>query len=438
LSKVFVLDTSKRPLDPVHPAWARKLLSSGQAAVWRRYPFTIILKKEINQGGVHPLRLKLDPGSKVTGIAVVNDASGEVVFAAELEHRGQAIKAALDNRRAVRRNRRQRKTQYRKPRFESRRRSKGWLAPSLMSRISNIETWARRIIRSCPIAALSQELVKFDMQAMDNPEIEGMQYQQGTLAGYEVREYLLLKWGHRCAYCLAQDVPLQVEHIVSRAHGGSNRVSNLCLACEACNSKKGTQDIRTFLQQEPELLARILAQAKASLKDAAAVNATRWALYERLKALGLPIECGSGGLTKYNRVTRGLEKAHWLDAACVGTSTQETLLTKHVSPLHIKAVGTGCRQMCRMDHYGFPRTGPKQAKRIKGFQTGDLVRAVVPTGKNAGTYMGRVAVRSTGSFNITTSQKTVQGISHRFCTVIHRCDGYRYTHERRAVLPPAS
>ncbi len=189
MSKVFVLDTSKRPLDPVHPAWARKLLSSGQAAVWRRYPFTIILKKEINQPRVQLLRLKLDPGSKVTGIAVVNDASGEVVFAAELEHRGQAIKAALDNRRAVRRNRRQRKTQYRKPRFENRRRSKGWLAPSLMSRISNIETWARRIMRSCPIAALSQELVKFDMQAMDNPEIEGVQYQQGTLAGYEVREY---------------------------------------------------------------------------------------------------------------------------------------------------------------------------------------------------------------------------------------------------------
>jgi 5-methylcytosine-specific restriction endonuclease McrA len=106
-----------------------------------------------------------------------------------------------------------------------------------MSRISNIETWARRIMRFCPIAAISQEMVKFDMQAMDNPQIEAAQYQQGTLAGYEVREYLLLKWGHKCTYCLAHDVPLQVEHIVSRARGGSNRVSNLCLACSACNSK---------------------------------------------------------------------------------------------------------------------------------------------------------------------------------------------------------
>jgi 5-methylcytosine-specific restriction endonuclease McrA len=437
LSKVFVLDTNKRPLDPVHPAWARKLLSWGQAAVWRRYPFTIILKKEVNQPVVQPLRLKLDPGSKVTGIAVINDASGEVVFAAELEHRGQAIKAALDDRRDVRRNRRQRKTRYRKPRFDNRKKPKGWLTPSLMSRIFNIETWTRRIMRFCPIAALSQELVKFDMQAMDNPAIEGARYQQGTLAGYEVREYLLLKWGHKCAYCLAKDVPLQVEHIQCRARGGSNRVSNLCLACEACNIKKGTQDIRDFLKCKPELLARILAQVQASLKDAAAVNATHWALYERLKAIGLPIECGSGGLTKYNRATRGLEKAHWLDAACVGKSTPETLLIKHVSPLYIKAVGTGCRQMCRMDRYGFPRTGPKQAKRVKGFQTGDLVRAVVPTGKNAGTYVGRVAIRATGAFNITTAQRAVQGISHQYCTALHRYDGYSYSHERRAVFPPA-
>jgi 5-methylcytosine-specific restriction endonuclease McrA len=438
LSKVFVLDTKKRPLDPVHPGWARKLLSSGRAAVWRRYPFTLILKKEINQPEIQPLRLKIDPGSKVTGIAVVNDSSGEVVFAAELQHRGQAIKAALDGRRAARRSRRQRKTRYRKPRFENRVRSKGLLAPSLMSRISNIETWTCRIMRFCPIASISQELVKFDMQEMDNPEIEGAQYQHGTLAGYEVREYLLLKWGHTCAYCLAQDVPLQVEHIVSRARGGSNRVSNLCLACGACNNKKGTQDIRDFLKQEPELLERILTQAKASLRDAASVNSTRWALLERLKVFGVPIERGSGGLTKYNRATRGLEKTHWLDAACVGRSTPEILLIKAVSPLHIKAVGTGSRQMCRMDRYGFPRTGPKQAKRVKGFQTGDLVLAIVPSGKHTGTYVGRVAVRAMGAFNITTTQGTVQGISHRHCKVLHRCDGYSYEYERRSVFALAS
>ncbi len=270
------------------------------------------------------------------------------------------------------------------------------------------------------------ELVKFDLQKEENPEIAGVQYQQGTLAGYEVREYLLEKWNRRCVYCGVKDTQLQVEHIQPRAKGGTNRVSNLCLACEKCNVAKGTQDIKVFLAKKHDMLKHIMAQAKAPLKDAAAVNTTRWALFERLKATGLPIECGSGGLTKYNRVTRGLEKSHWLDAACVGKSTPECLKINGVHPLLIKAMGHGSRQMCSMDRYGFPRTGPKGAKKVKGFQTGDIVQAIVTTGKKQGTYVGRVLVRSTGSFDITTKQGRVQGISHRFCAPIHRCDGYSY------------
>src|SRR5439155_5808867 len=113
--------------------------------------------------------------------------------------------------------------------------------------------------------------------------------------------------------------------------------------------KKGTQDIREFLKQEPDLLARILAQVKAPLRDATAINAIRWELFRQLQVLGLPMECGSGGRTKFNRVTRGLAKAHWLDAACVGASTPEMLQIKHVSPLHIQPKGTGSRQLCRMN-----------------------------------------------------------------------------------------
>jgi len=116
MSKVFVLDTNKEPLDPVHPGRARLLLTQGRAAVFRRYPFTIILRQALPQSSRHPLRLKIDPGSKTTGLALVDDATGEVVFAAELQHRGQAIKKALASRRQVRRSRRQHKTRYRKPR----------------------------------------------------------------------------------------------------------------------------------------------------------------------------------------------------------------------------------------------------------------------------------------------------------------------------------
>ena len=171
-----------------------------------------------------------------------------VVFAADLWHRGQEIKKSLERRRASRRWRRQRHTRYRKPRFDNRRNTAdGWIAPSLESRVCNVITWVKRLMRVCPLVAVSQELVRFDMQFMENPEISGVQYQQGALAGYEVREYLLEKWGRQCVYCGAKDVPLEVEHICPRAKNGSNRLGNVTGACEPCNQKKGTQDIRVLL-----------------------------------------------------------------------------------------------------------------------------------------------------------------------------------------------
>jgi 5-methylcytosine-specific restriction endonuclease McrA len=427
MSKVFVLDSEKQPLDPVHPGQARLLLKRGRAAVWRRFPFTIMLNSAVASPQVEPLRVKLDPGSKTTGIAVLNDASGEVVFAAELSHRGHKIADAVATRRTIRRSRRHRKTRYRKPRLDNRSNKKpGWLPPSLQSRISNVLTWVQRLSGLCSITAISLELVKFDLQQMDNPEISGVEYQQGTLAGYEVRAYLLEKWGRHCAYCGAKDVPLEIEHISPRARSRDERVCNLTLACHRCNEKKGAQNIRDFLKHKPDLLQKILAQAKAPLKDAAAVNVTRWALYRRLQALGLPVECGSGGLTKYNRTLRGLPKAHWTDAACVGQSTPERLNVAAVFPLVITAQGHGCRQVTNVDRFGFPRSKPKQRGRSSGFKTGDLVRAVVPSGKKAGTYTGRVLVRASGSFDIQTKAGRVQGINARHCHPLHRSDGYSY------------
>ena len=194
MSKVFVLDTEKRPLNPIHPAQARQLLRNQKAAIYRRFPFTIILKETHPDSVVTPLRLKLDPGAKTSGIALVSDATGEVVFAAELKHRGFAIREALTSRRQLRRGRRARKTRYRQPRFLNRTRQKGWLAPSLQSRVDNIKTWVEKLRKLAPIEAISQELVRFDMQLMRNPDIQGKEYQQGTLAGYETREFLLEKW----------------------------------------------------------------------------------------------------------------------------------------------------------------------------------------------------------------------------------------------------
>jgi hypothetical protein len=133
----------------------------------------------------------------VTGIALVSEEN--VIWGAELTHRGEQIKSALDSRRAVRRSRRNRKTRYRPARFSNRKRREGWLPPSLQHRVDTTLTWVKRLIRYCPVADIVQELVKFDLQKIENPEISGVEYKQGELQGYEVREYLLEKWNRQCA-----------------------------------------------------------------------------------------------------------------------------------------------------------------------------------------------------------------------------------------------
>lgn len=289
------------------------------------------------------------------------------------------------------------------------------------SRLCNILTWVNKLARLCWITALSQELVRFDTLLIQNPEVSGVEYQRGELAGYECRGYLLEKFGRKCTYCRSENVPLEVEHIIPGSLGGSNRVSNLTIACHHCNNLKGNRTAEEFGHPEVQALA------KAPLRDAAAVNTTRWALYRRLQATGLPVEIGTGGRTKFNRTRLGLPKTHWLDAACVGASTPDRLNVAGLVPLSIKATGHGTRQMCRVDRFGFSRTGPKAGRRFFGFRTGDMVRAVVTTGKKLGIYVGKVGVRASGSFNITSKVGTIQGISHRYCRKLHGCDGYAYS-----------
>ncbi len=250
---VLVLDTNKVPPTPIHPAAARRQLDQGKAAVFRRQPFTIILKT-VGEQLASALRLKIDPGSKTTGIALLDGP--RVIWAAALTHRGHKIKASLESRRAVRRSRRSRQTRYRQPRLDNRRRPEGWLPPSLMHRVLTTRTWVNRLRRWSPVACRSVETVRFDTQLMHNPEISGTAYQQGELAGDEVRQYLLEKFGRTCAYCQIQGVPLEVEHIVPRSRHGCHRVSNLTLACRPCNQAKGNQTAEEFGHAEVHALVR--------------------------------------------------------------------------------------------------------------------------------------------------------------------------------------
>jgi 5-methylcytosine-specific restriction endonuclease McrA len=423
MQRVFVLDKNKKPLMPCKPARANRLLDSGKAKVYRLCPFTIILTQR-EGGDLQEIELKLDPGSKTTGIALVANFKNRgktLVWSANLNHRGHVIQKNLETRRKVRRSRRFRKTPYRKARFLNRVVQKGWFPPSLLSRVNNVLTWTKRLRKACPLGSIEVETVRFDTQKLENAEISGIEYQQGELEGYEVREYLLEKYRRTCVYCKKVGVALEIEHVIPKSRGGSDRVSNLTIACRKCNEEKGNKSAKEFGFPEVEK------QCKKPLKDAVAVNATRYKIGEELKRMGLRVGFWSGGRTKRNRVKQGYEKEHWIDAVCVGESGGRVGIEKGHRALEIRAVGRGSRQMCLMDKHGFPRSKAKSRKKcIHGFQTGDLVKALVPKGKKRGEYKGKVMVRASGSFDIKTKGGVVSGIAWRHCKILQKLDGYAY------------
>jgi 5-methylcytosine-specific restriction endonuclease McrA len=413
---VFVIDTKKRPLNPTTPSKARKLLTQEKAAVFRLYPFTIVLKHEVIEFENPGYELKIDPGSKTTGIAIVN-CKKEVIWIANLEHRGELIKKRLQQRSAIRRGRRNRNTRYRPVRFENRKREKSLLPQSLMHRVLTIETWVNRLCKFCPINSVVVELVKFDSQKMVNSEISGIEYQQGTLMGYEVREYLLEKWGRKCAYCGKDNLPLEVEHIQPKSRGGSNRVSNLTLACHCCNQKKSDTPIEIFLQKKPERLKQIISQMRSPLKDASAVNSTRFKLLEHLKKFPIPVTTFSGSQTKFNRINNGISKQHYTDAACIG-DTGLGVVMRVDQPLLITCKGVGGRQKAALNKFGYPnRHNPK--KPIFGWSTGDYAR-------HSFHGIGRLTPRSKGAFILTLADKSQKSVKYTDLKPVFKKDGYTY------------
>ena len=431
---VFVQDRKHRSLMPCRPARARRLLKSGRARVVRLFPFTIrLVDRLLEDSSVQPVLVKIDPGSRHSGFVVVRaDEQGHHhgLFFIDIVHRGESIRDALTARRNCRRRRRG-NLRHRAPRFLNRTKPQGWLPPSLRHRVDTATAWVAKLVKLAPVTGIVEELVKFDAQKLQNPEISGTEYQQGTLFEYEVREYLLEKFGRRCVYCGAENVPLNIDHVVPKARGGSNRISNLVLACVDCNEKKGSQPVEVFLKNRPEVLDRIKRRLKTSLAHSATVNATRWSLFNALKVFGLPVETGSGALTKLNRHTFGVPKEHWLDALCAGR-VNGVHYPEGMGILQVRCTGRGNYQRTRVDKYGFPRGYLTRQKRVHGFATGDMVEVVVPSGKKAGTYRGRVAVRKSGYFNIQTPEGVIQGIGWRHCRLLSFNDGYGYAWLRPA------
>lgn len=422
-NSLLVIDANKVPLKPCQAVRARILQSKGKANLLRHWG-VLILNTTVTSSVPPYLELRVDPGSKKTGFALVDPATNTAVWGMELEHRGAAISQGLLKRAGFRRTRRAQR-RYRQARF-NRRKPDGWLAPSLKHRVLTTETWIKRICQFAPVASIAIERVKFDLQKLQAPSIQGVEYQQGTLAGYSVREALLEHWGRECVYCGAKNAPLQIEHIVSRSQGGSNRFSNLTLSCEACNQKKGNQHVEAFLSHKPTVLNRIKVHCKASLRDAAAVNTTRTAIVKMAESSGLPVSYGDGASTKMIRTQSGLPKAHWIDAACV--ATEQLVKLNVIQPLLVTCKGHGTRQARRANASGFPAVEKPKAV-YTHIQTGDVVRfRLLKDRKNvqAGTYIARVRTPTGKGFVVMISGFRIEISNMKAVEFVQHSDGYSY------------
>ncbi|WP_301370077.1 RNA-guided endonuclease IscB [Streptomyces xanthophaeus] len=438
---MFVLSKEGEPVMPCHPARARELLAGGRAVVARRAPFTIRLKHRTRAGSaVEGVQLRLDPGSKATGFAITDQhhrigREGRATVARrglvtlELRHRGQQIHGGMMRRAAYRRRRRSANLRYRAPRHNNRPRPEGWLPPSLRHRIDSAMAVVARLCRYAPVREIHVEQAAFDTTAFAGVVQSGPQEDiEPTYGAFEVRQFLRAKWKRSCAYCDATGVPLHIDHVRPRSRGGSDRVSNLVLACVPCNQAKGTTPVQEFLADQPARLERVITQLRKPLRDVAATNATRLQLVEALAAQGVPVHAWSGGRTHWNRFAMGLPKSHTLDALATGVIDHErgdALVRVPAQILVVSSTGRGSYARTTPDRFGFPRLQRPRGKVHHGYATGDLVAAVVPKGKWVGKWVGRIAVRSSGQHRITTLTSRFD-VSHRNLQLLQRADGYSY------------
>lgn len=382
---------------PTTPRRARKWLKEKRARVVCTEPFTIRLRFGTREH-VQPVKVGEDTGSKVVGIAAIGN--GQVVFQAEIHLRDDIVEKMVQ-RRHYRRNRRSRKTRYRPARWANRRRSDRWLPPSVRSKCVATTKAVRFVASFLPVRQVSVEIASFDSQSMQNSEIAGIAYQQGELFGYALREYLLEKWHRTCAYCGNKDAPLQIEHILPKSRGGSDRAANLTLACEPCNARKGRQTAEEF--GYPEIQAR----ARVPLKDAAHVSSLKTAVVQHLQAFfgEEQVRTTFGYETKYKRIQiLDLPKSHANDAIAIACEMGEV-----VRPLE-SVYQIRCLARGQYQRFNGPRSQHKcwAPRKVRGFKLYELVRTKGVVGYIAGR-------REKGSFVIKelTSGKKLAEISPR-------------------------
>ncbi len=307
---VYVLNMRGHPLMPTTPCKARKLVKASKATVLQRLPFTIQLHYATGETK-QEIELGIDAGYSIVGFSAKTEK--QEVMAGELELRKDVSKH-LTERRQYRRTRRSR-LWYRKPRFNNRtsNKKKGWFPPSIRHKLTAHKQLITEIQKLLPITTVRVEMATFDAHKLKKPELSGIEYQQGELQGYEIREYLLEKWQRKCAYCGKTGVKLEVEHLIPKSRGGTNRVDNLTLACRRCNLKKGDKTASEFGYPD------IAKKAQLHLKATPFMNVVRASLIEELKC-----ETTYGYITKHDRIQLGLAKSHVNDAFVIAGGTTQS------------------------------------------------------------------------------------------------------------------
>ena len=305
--EVYVLNKNDQPLMPCSCRKARILLKQNKATIVKRTPFTI---KLINgsSGYKQEITLGVDAGSKFIGLSATTKT--KELYAAEVELRNDIV-SLLSTRRELRTSRRNRKTRYREARFNNRISSKkpGWLAPSIEHKIQTHIQVIDNLHKILPISKIIVEVASFDIQKIKNPEISGIEYQEGDqLDFWNVREYVLFRDNHICQCCKgkSKDKRLNVHHIESRKTGG-NAPNNLITLCEKCHN--GYHDGGVKL---PKTIKRGM-----KFNDAAFMGIMRWTFYNRLKELYPNVNLTYGYITKNTRINAGLPKTHYIDARCI-------------------------------------------------------------------------------------------------------------------------
>lgn len=371
---------------------------------------------------IQPVALNIDPGSRTSGYAVTreNEDGKErtIIGAHQVRHRAHRIKMSLDKRRMHRRTRRGR-LRHRPPRFDNRTKPKGWLAPSIRHLADNIVKNAERITSLYPVSQIRIETTVFDTQAMQNPGIEGTEYQHGTLHSWQLRAYVLHREGNRCAYCGRSNTRLEVEHIVPRSRGGTDHADNLTASCRSCNIAKGQMPIEQFLSDDPKRLTRIMRGRKlTNLADAAHLNIIMPTVLRDLESLGLPLEQTDAARTSWNRRELSVPKSHVADAALLGDcrtlrDLPDLALTIAKRPANGRRFraqvntngtvrGKAWRNYCRLslsERARAPRPLPSHSTKQKRFgsqaiASGDLVRI---RHRQAGTVTGRAVIQNGGT-----------------------------------------